>query len=77
MNIFLPYEFDIVKSIQSLDDKRLNKSILETYQLLSNAIKEQNGEEVNGYKNHPIYVHYKDQVQFLQNTIIDLIKFIN
>lgn len=65
MNIFLPYENDIQKSVQSLDDLRLNKQILECYQLLSNVIKEENGEEIKGYKTHPIYVHYKNQVQFL------------
>ena len=65
MNIFLPYEDNIPKSTQSLDDKRLNKQILECYQLLKNAIKEINGEEVNGYKNHPIYVHYKDNPLFI------------
>lgn len=65
MNIFLPYENDIAKSVQSLDDLRLNKQALEAYQLLSNAIKEMNGGEIKGYKNHPIYVHYKDNWQFL------------
>jgi hypothetical protein len=65
MNIFLPYEFNIISSVISLDDKRLNKSIIETYQLLSNAIKEQNGEKIKGYKNHPIYVHYKENIGFL------------
>lgn len=65
MNIFLPYENDIQKSAQSLDDLRLNKQILECYQLLSNAIKEEIGEEIKGYKNHPIYVHYKGNLPFL------------
>lgn len=65
MNIFLPYENDLRKSVQSLDDKRLNKSILEVYQLLSNAIKEQSGEQIKGYKNHPIYLHYKNNLPFL------------
>ena len=65
MNIFLPYEYDIEKSVQSLDDLRLNKQALECYQLLSNAIKEKNGEEIKGYKNHPIYVHYKHNISFL------------
>lgn len=65
MNIFLPYENDIRKSVESLDDKRLNKQILETYQLVTNAIKEQVGEEIKGYKNHPIYLHYKNNLPFL------------
>ena len=65
MNIFLPYENDIIKSVRSLDDVRLNKQILECYQLLSNAIKEKNGGVVVGYKNHPIYTHYKRNIKFL------------
>ena len=65
MNIFLPYENSMTASVSNLDDLRLNKQILECYQLLSNAIKEQNGEEIKGYKNHPIYVHYKQYWQFL------------
>jgi hypothetical protein len=32
MNIFLPYENDIEKSVMSLDDKGLNKQILECKQ---------------------------------------------
>ncbi len=61
MNIFLPYENDIQKSVESLDDKRLNKQILECYQLLSLAIDEKEGVDISKrrYKNHPIYLHYK------------------
>lgn len=65
MNVFLPYEDDIVKSVQSLDDVRLNKQILETYQLLTSANKEFKGEEIKGYKNHPVYLHYKHDQLFL------------
>ena len=65
MNIFLPYENDVNKSVQSLCDLRLNKQILECYQLFKNALKEKNEEEVKGYKNHPIYVHYKSNIEFL------------
>lgn len=65
MNIFLPYEHDIDKSVESLDDRRLIKQILECHQLLNNAIKEKNGEEIKGYKNHPIYLHYKKNISFL------------
>ena len=61
MNIFLPYENDITKSVQSLDDVRLNKQILETYQLLTSAIKEKNGEKPNGWYKHPVYIFYKDK----------------
>ena len=67
MNIFLPYENDILKSVQSLDDKRLNKQILECKQLLSLAIDEKLGLDIKkrGYRNHPIYVHYKHNLEFL------------
>ena len=65
MNIFLPYENNIQKSVQSLDDLRLNKQSLEVYQLLQNAIHEVRGGIVKGYKSHPIYVHYKGNRAFL------------
>lgn len=65
MNIFLPYEYDIIKSVECLDDLRLNKQILEVHQLLQNAIKEEHGEEIKGYKNHPVYVFYKNNIPFL------------
>ena len=65
MNIFLPYENDIGASVKALDDLRLNKQILECYQLLNNATKEYNGEEIKGYKNHPVYVFYKDNPYFI------------
>jgi hypothetical protein len=65
MNIFLPYEHDIEKSVQSLDDLRLNKQILECDQLALNALKERSGVQIKGYKNHPIYVHYKNNIPFL------------
>ena len=67
MNIFLPYENDIVASVQSLDDVRLNKQIVETYQLLRLAIIEQEeGHEVKaGHYHHPVYLFYKDNIPFL------------
>lgn len=65
MNIFLPYEDDVVASVQALDDLRLNKQILEVHQLANNSIAELQGFSVNGYKNHPIYLHYKHNLGFL------------
>ena len=65
MNIFLPYENDISKSVESLDDRRLNKQIVECSQLLNNAIKELKGEEIKGYKNHPVYLFYKNNPNFI------------
>jgi hypothetical protein len=68
MNIFLPYENDINKSIESLDDRRLNKQIVECKQLLSLATDELiNKIDISkrGYRNHPIYTHYKYDLKFL------------
>jgi len=46
------------KCARALDDKRLNKMILETAQILCTVINEQSGEQVTPYrsshKNHPI-----------------------
>jgi hypothetical protein len=65
MNIFLPYEYDIKKSVQSLDDRRLIKQILEIYQLIQIRLKELDGQVVKSYSNHPIYLHYKDYLDFM------------
>lgn len=62
MNIFLPYPNNIYLSVRSLDDKRLNKQILETFQILqvSKGLSE-------GYKNHPIIKHYIKFPKFLNS----------
>lgn len=67
MNLFLPYENNVGKSVQSLDDKRLIKQILEVYQLLQIYEKEQSGVDLGnrGYHKHPIYLHYKRFPRFL------------
>ena len=65
MNVFLPYENDVVASVQSLDDVRLNKQAVECYQLLTSAVKERNGVPIKGHRNHPIYVFYKNNLEFL------------
>lgn len=59
MNVFLPYERNLKKSVQCLDDLRLNKQILECMQLLT-AYKRQKllREEKVGYTNHPVYKHF-------------------
>ncbi|MEG2688257.1 MAG: pyrimidine dimer DNA glycosylase/endonuclease V [Clostridia bacterium] len=65
MNIFLPYENDIDKSVQSLDNLRLNKQILEVKTIIS-AINAYNADgAVKGYYNHPVTQFYKDNVNFL------------
>lgn len=59
MNVFLPYERNLRKSVQCLDDLRLNKQILECLQLLNVYIRhELNHEEKVGYRNHPVYKHF-------------------
>lgn len=65
MNIFLPYPNDVKKSVQSLDDVRLQKQAVEAYQLLTTAMKEKNGEVVKGHSHHPVYTFYKNNVDFL------------
>ena len=67
MNVFLAYENNVSESVKVLDDVRLNKSIIETYQLLTLAIKEQEvGHEVKaGHYHHPVYLFYKNNPKFL------------
>ena len=67
MNIFLPYENNIVESVQALDDLRLQKQLVEVYQLLVLAIREQQeGHEIKaGHYHHPIYLFYKNNIKFL------------
>lgn len=69
MNIFLPYENSVVKSVEALDDLRLQKQIVETYQLLTLALKEQSeGKEIKaGHYHHPVYLFYKDNIKFLDS----------
>lgn len=64
MNVFLP-KSNILNSAISLDDKRLNKQCLETMQLLKLAEKDQSTLNGAGYHNHPVYIHYKDNINFL------------
>lgn len=60
MNIFLPYETDIQKSVESLDDLRLRKQIIECMAVItaSKGI-------TKGYKNHPITVFYGNNLDFV------------
>ncbi len=60
MNIFLPYEHDIDKSVKSLDDRRLVKQILECKVLLDISLGRK-----SGYANHPVSKHYKNSPGFL------------
>ena len=72
MNIFIPYCHDkitlqdIEKSIESLDDKRLIKQILETKQIYNCYLKYKNStDRSKGYINHPIVQHYIKYPEFL------------
>ena len=66
MNIFLSQD-TIADSVKDLDDLRLQKQLVECYQLLTLAIKEQQeGYEVKaGHYHHPVYLFYKDNIPFL------------
>lgn len=66
MNIFLS-RHSIKDSIKDLDDLRLQKQLVEVYQLLTLAIKEQQeGHEIKaGHYHHPVYLFYKDNPSFL------------
>lgn len=60
MNIFMPYR-DMRDSVKALDDVRLNKQILECYQILRVALGQS-----TGYANHPITKHYIQYPDFLR-----------
>ena len=66
MNIFLSQD-NIVNSIKDLDDLRLQKQLVEVYQLLTLAIREkEEGHEIKaGHYHHPVYLFYKDNIDFL------------
>ena len=67
MQIFLPYS-DFRKSLESLDNKRLGKQRVETYQILS-AITgrlKKDGTPYKGWLNHPCTVMWKNYVPALK-----------
>lgn len=66
MNIFLSRD-NIVGSIEDLDDLRLQKQLVEVYQLITLAIREKDeGHEIKaGHYHHPVYLFYKDNIPFL------------
>lgn len=61
MNIFLPYETNAKKSIESLDNRRLNKQIEECKVMLQAII----NKSTKGYINHPVTQFYKNNPQFI------------
>ena len=64
MNIFMP-EVSIVESIQALDDRRLNKQILECRQIIKANDRLDAGETKVGYSHHPVVRYYRDKRDFL------------
>ena len=65
MNIFLPYENNIEKSVQSLDNVRLIKQIQEAKVLLDGARAYQRGDVPNEYFKHPVAQAFKNDPEFL------------
>lgn len=60
MNIFLPYEYNLEKSAETLDDRRLIKQILELYLILRISLGYN-----SRYKSHPIVEYYNKYPKFL------------
>ena len=76
MQTFLPYP-DIQKSLESLDNKRLGKQRVESYQIISaiTGRKRLDGKPYKGWINHPCSVMWMDYVDALKhyyNTSIDV-----
>lgn len=67
MQIFLPYS-DMRKSLQSLDNKRLGKQRVETYQIISAITRRPklDGTPYKGWLNHPCTVMWKNFVPALK-----------
>lgn len=69
MQTFLPYS-DFVKSVKSLDYKRLGKQRVETFQVL-NILLERT--ETKGWRNHPVtnmWRGYEEAMKLYQNITI-------
>ena len=76
MQIFLPYP-DFQKSLETLDNKRLGKQRVETYQILSaiTGRMKKDGTPYKGWLNHPCTVMWKNHVPALKmylNCSIDV-----
>lgn len=79
MQIFLPYE-DFRKSLRALDNKRLGKQRVETYQIIS-AISRRpklDGTPYKGWLNHPCTIMWKNHLpalkQYLNYSIMEWIE---
>lgn len=65
MNIFRPFE-DARKCAEVLDDKRLNKQILECWQIYNiNKKLDEDPTAKVGYANHPVVKFYRDYPDFV------------
>jgi len=79
MQIFLPYE-DFKKSLRVLDNKRLGKQRVETYQIIS-AISRRpklDGNPYKGWLNHPCTIMWKNYLpalkQYLNYSIMEWVE---
>lgn len=68
MQIFLPYS-DMRKSLETLDNKRLGKQRVETYQIISAIIKRPklDGSPYKGWLKHPCTIMWKNYVPALKH----------
>lgn len=65
MNIFLPYENNIEKSVIALDDTRLNKQIIECLTMFNAITTHKQTGEKKGYFSHPVTQFYYDNPEFI------------
>ena len=70
MQIFLPYP-DFTKSLRTLDNKRLGKQRVETYQIISAITRRPklDGTPYKGWLNHPCTIMWKNYVPALQDYL--------
>ncbi len=79
MNLFLPYPDDLAATARFLDDGRLNKQVVEAYQIGQIAVKRMLDPEVKmGWRNHPsallVYNEGHPKLPWLQTYIETLDK---
>ena len=74
MQTFLPYS-DFRKSLESLDNKRLGKQRVESYQIISaiTGRPKKNGQPYKGWTSHPCSVMWRDYVNALKQYYNDCI----
>ncbi len=74
MNLFLPFPEDLLATARFLDDSRLNKQVVEAYQIGQIAIKRMREPEAKiGWRNHPsallVYNEGRPKLPWLQTYI--------